>query len=126
MEPLAGGYRLAGGRIVAEPAPIALVFDLLVRDGSFDDEHEGFQFAAIGLEEPLEEIVCSSRGSAFEIDQRPVDGDFGKSGKRAERDLLDTGLGGGSQRHRITVTTQTCVDPQNMDQRFFCFDCCFR
>ena len=52
-----------------------------------------------------------------------MDGDLGEAGKRTERNFLDTGLGGGSQRHGIAITTQTSIDPQNMNQCFFCFDC---
>ena len=100
-------------------------FHLLVRNGPFDNENERLQFAAFGLEEPLQEIVGAPVRSALEIDQGPVDGDLGQTGKRAKRDLLDAGLGGGSQRHRIAVTTQSSVDPKDVDQRLFRFDCCF-
>jgi hypothetical protein len=105
VEPFTGGHRLAGGRVVAEPAPVALVFDLLVGDGSFDDEYEGLQFTAIGFEEPLEEVVRAPVWSAFEVDQGPVHGDLREAGKSSQCDLLHAGLGGGSQRHRIAVTT---------------------
>ncbi len=124
VEPLAGGHRLPGRRIVAEPAPVALVVQLLVRDGSLDDQHERFEFTPVGLEEPFEEVVRTPVWSAFEIDQGPVHGDLRQPGERAKRDLLDAGLRGGSQRHRISVTTQARIDPQNMDQGFFRFDCC--
>ena len=40
-----------------------------------------------------------------------MDGDLRQTGEGAEGDLLDTGLRGGSQRHRIAVTTQTGIDP---------------
>ena len=74
-------------------------------------ERTVYELTADGLEEPFEEIVRAAGGAALEIDQWPVHGDLGQSGERAERDLLDTGLSGGSQRHRIAVTTQTRVDP---------------
>ena len=126
VEPLAGGHRLAGGRVVPEPAPVAVVVQLLVGDGPLNHQHERFELATVGPEEPFEEVVGAAVGSALEIDERPVHGDFRQARQRTEGDLLDTGLGGGSQRHRIPVATETCVDPENVDQRFFRFDCCFR
>src|ERR1700757_126864 len=77
VEPFAGGHRLTGGGVVAEPAPVPLVFQLLVGDGSLDDEHERFQFPAVALKEPFEEVVGAAGRSALEIDERPVDGDLG-------------------------------------------------
>ena len=117
-------HRLPGRGIVAEPAPVALILDLLVGDRPFDDEHERFQFAAVGFEEPFEEVVLHLR-SARTRNRSGANARRSWEGReRAERDLLDAGLGGGSQRHGITVTTQSGVDPKNVDQRFFCFYCC--
>ncbi len=99
IQPFAGGHWLAGCRIVTEPAPVSLVLDLLVRDGPLDDQHERFQFASVRFEEPFEEVVGAPVRSALEVDQWPVDGDPGQAGERAESDLLDAGLSGGSQRH---------------------------
>src|SRR5690606_5390527 len=79
--------------------------------------------AAVGFEEPFQEDDGAPVRSALEVDQGPVDGDLGQAGQRAQGDLFDAGLGGGSQRHRIAVTTQSGVDPQHVDQGLFRFDC---
>ena len=116
VEPLAGGHRLAGRRVVAEPAPVALVVQLLVGDRPLDDQHERLELAAVGLEEPLEEVVGAAGRAALEVDQRPVHGDLGQARQGAERDLLDAGLGRGGQRDGVAVTAESGVDPQDVDQ----------
>ena len=115
VEPLAGGHRLAGLGVVPEAAPVALGLDLLVRDGALDDEHERLQLAALGLEEPLDEVVGAADGAVLEVDQRPVHGDLREPGQRPERDLLDAGLGGGGEGDRVAVAAQPGVDPQDVD-----------
>ena len=122
VQPLAGGHRLAGRRVVAEPAPVALVVQLLVGDGALDHQHERLQLAAVGLEEPLQEVVGAAVGPALEVDQRPVHRDLGQAGQRAEGDLLDAGLGGRGQGDGVAVTAEPGVDPQHVDQGFFGLD----
>jgi hypothetical protein len=56
VEPLAGGHRLPGHRVVAEAAPVALVLECLVGDRPLDDEDERLQLAPVGLEELLQEV----------------------------------------------------------------------
>ncbi len=80
IEPLAGGHRLVGRRIVAEPAPIAFALEFLVRDGSLDDQDERIQFAAVGFEEPGEKVVGTSTRPALEVDEGPMDRDLGQAG----------------------------------------------
>ncbi len=126
IQPFAGGHRLSCRGVVSEPAPIPFVLDLLVRDRPLDDQNERFQLSSVCFEEPLEKIVGAPVWSALEIDKGPMDGDLRQTGEGAERDLLNAGLRGGSQRHRIAVTTQSGVDPQNVDQGLFRFDCCLR
>lgn len=82
IQPFTGGHRLIGGGVVAEPAPVAFVLELLVRDGSLDDQDERLQFISFGLEEPRQEIVGAPARSALEVDQGPMDGDLGQTGKR--------------------------------------------
>ena len=116
VEPFAGRHRLAGLRVVAEPAPVALALDGLVGDRALDDEHERIELAAIGLEEPFDEIVGAAHRAVLEVDQRPVDGDLGQAGEGAQGDLLDAGLSGSGQGDRVTVTAEPGVDPQDVDQ----------
>ena len=124
VEPLAGGHRLAGRRVVAEAAPVALVLDLLVGDRALDDQHERLELAAVGLEEPLEEVVGAAVGAALEVDQRPVHGDLRQPGQGAEGDLLDAGLGGRGEGHGVAVAAEAGVDPQHVDQGLFGGACC--
>ena len=112
------GCPVAG--IVTEAAPVALVLDLLVGDRAFDDEDERFQLAAVGFAEPLEEVVLAAGRATLEVDQRPMHRDLRKSGERTECDLLDARLGRGSQRDGVPVATEAGVDPQDVDERFFC------
>ena len=100
IEPLARRHRLVGVGVVAEPAPVALALDRLVRDRSFDHEDERIELTPVGLEEPLDEVVGPTDRSALEVDQRPVHGDLREPGQRAERDLLDARLGGGGRGRR--------------------------
>ena len=93
IEPLAGGHGLVGVGVVPEPAPVALALDRLVRDRSLDHEDERLELAAVGLEEPFEEVVGPAGRPALEVDQRPVDGDLRQTREGAERDLLDARLG---------------------------------
>src|SRR3954451_10472726 len=116
VEPLAGGDRLPGGGVVAEAGPVPLVLDLLVGDGPLDDQDERLQVTAVGLEEPLEEVVRATVRAALEVDQRPVHGHFRQSRQRAERDLLDAGLSGRGEGHGVTVAAEPGVDPEHMDQ----------
>ena len=124
VQPLAGGDRLSGVEVVAEGRPVAaLGVQLLIRDGPFHHQHERLQLAAVRLAEPLEEVVGALLRAAFEVDQRPVHGDLGKSGKRPEGYLLDAWLGCRRQGHGITVATEPGIDPQDVDQSFFRFQC---
>ena len=115
VQPLVGGHRLAGGRVVAEPAPVALGLDRLVGDGPLDDQHERVELAAVGLVPPLDEVVGPGLRAALEVDQRPVHRDLGQAGQRAEHDLLDAGLGGGGQGDRVSVTAEAAVHPEDVD-----------
>ena len=118
VEPLAGGDRLVGVRVVAEAAPVALVLDGLVRYRALDDQDEGVQLAPVGLEEPLEEVVGAADRTALEVDQRPVDGDLREPRQGAERDLLDARLCGTGQGDRVAVATEPGVDPEDVDDVF--------
>ena len=115
IQPFAGGHRLAGLGVVPEAAPVALGLDLLVRDGALDDQHERLQLAALGLEEPLDEVVVAADRAVVEVDQRPVHGDLREPRQRPQRDLLDAGLGGRGEGDRVAVAAQTRVDPQDVD-----------
>src|SRR5581483_1989772 len=84
-----------------------------------DDQHERVELAARALEEPLEEIVGAAARAALEVDQRPVDGNAGQPGQGAEGDLLDGRLGGSGQSDGVPVATEACVDPEQVDERFF-------
>ena len=129
VEPLAGGHRLAGRRVVAEPAPVALVVQLLVGDRALDHQHERLELAAVGLEEPLEEVVGAAGRAALEVDQRPVHRHLRQPGKGAEGDLLDAGLGGRGQRDGVTVAAEPGVDPQHVDEcllGLYCLGCWHR
>ena len=117
-----GWHRLPGGRVVAETAPVALVVQLLVRDGALDDQDERLELAAVGLEEPLEEVVRAAVGPAFEVDQGPVHRDLGQAGQRTEGDLLDARLGRRGQRDGVSVTAESGVDPKHMDEGVFGLD----
>ena len=79
VDPVVDGHRLAGVGVVAEPRPVAVAVDLLVGDRALDDEHERIELAAVGLEEPLQEVVGAAVRPALEVDQRPVDGDLGQA-----------------------------------------------
>ena len=116
VEPLAGGHRLAGLGVVAEPAPVALRLDRLVRDRALDDQHERLQLAALGLEEPLDEVVGAADRAVLEVDQRPVHRDLRQARQRAQRDLLDAGLGGRGEGDRVAVAAQPGVDPEDVDR----------
>ena len=115
VEPLARGHRLVGVGVVAEPAPVALALDRLVGDRALDDEHERLQLAAVGLEEPLDEVVGAADRAALEVDQRPVDGDLRQARAAPEGDLLDARLRRRRQRDRVAVAAQAGVDPQDVD-----------
>ncbi len=117
MEPLAGGHGLVGLGIVPEAAPVALALDGLVGDRTLDHQHEGLELAAVGLEEPLEEIVGAAHGAALEVDQRPVHSDLRQPGQGSEGDLLDARLSGGGERHRVAVAAQAGIDPEDVDDR---------
>ena len=117
VEPLARRHRLVGLGVVAEAAPVALALDGLVGDRALDDEDERIELATIGLEEPLDEVVGTADRPAFEVDQRPVDGDLGQPGEGAQGDLLDARLGRRGQRHRIPVAAEPGVDPKDMNDR---------
>ncbi len=117
VEPLAGRHRLAGGRVVAEAAPVALGLDRLVRDRALDHEHERLEFAAVGLVPPLDEVVGPGLRPALEVDQRPVHRDLRQARQRAERDLLDARLGRRRQRDGVTVAAQPAVHPEDVDRR---------
>ena len=97
---------------------------LLVGDRPLDDEDERLELAAVGLEEPLEEVVRAAVGAALEVDQRPVDGDFRQPGQGAERDLLDAGLGGRGEGHGVAVAAEAGVDPEDVDQGLFGCEFC--
>src|SRR6266702_885827 len=114
VEPFVGRHRLTGRRVVAEAAPVALGLDRLVRDGALDHEHERLEFTAVGLMPPLDEGVGALLGAALEVDQRPVHRYLGQAGQGAEHDLLDAGLGGSGQRHRVPVAAEASVHPENM------------
>ena len=79
VQPLAGGHGLSGGRVVAEPAPVAIIMQLLVGNRTFDHEYEGFELSAVGFEEPFQEVVRAPVGSALKVDQWPVHRDLGQS-----------------------------------------------
>ena len=85
VQPLVGRHRLAGGRVVAEAAPVALGLDRLVRDRALDDEHERVEFAAVGLVPPLDEVVgarspARTRSRSAASAPRPW---AGRAGRRA-------------------------------------------
>ena len=117
VEPFVGRHRLTGRRVVAEAAPVALGLDRLVRDGPLHHQHERVELAPVGLVPPLDEGVGALLGAALEVDQRPVHRDLGQARQGAERDLLDAGLGGGGQRHRVPVAAEASVHPENMQDR---------
>ena len=117
VEPLAGGHRLVGRRVVAEAAPVALVLDRLVGDRPLHDQDERLQLAAVGLEEPLDEVVRAAHRTALEVDERPVHGDLRQPGEGAQGDLLDAGLGGRGQRDGVAVAAQAGVDPEDVHRR---------
>jgi hypothetical protein len=117
VQPLVGRHRLTGRRVVAEPAPVALGLDRLVRDGALHHQHERFELAAVGLVPPLDEGVGALLGAALEVDQRPVHRDLGQARQGAEHDLLDAGLGRGGQRHRVPVAAEASVHPEDMQNR---------
>src|SRR5262249_272779 len=54
VEPFAGGHRLAGGRVVAETAPVAFGLDRLVRDGALHDQDKRLKLATVRLVPPLD------------------------------------------------------------------------
>ncbi len=120
VEPFAGRHRLAGERVVAEAAPVALGLDRLVRDRALDDEDERLEFAAVGLPPPLDEVVGAGLRTALEVDERPVHLDVRQARQRAEHDLLDAGLGRRGQRDRVAVAAEPGVDPENVQYRGFC------
>ena len=62
VEPLTGRHRLARLPGHCRTRTSTLVVDLLVGDRSLDDQHERFQLAAVGFEEPLEEVVRPASG----------------------------------------------------------------
>ena len=115
VEPLARRHRLVGVGVVAEAAPVALALDRLVRDRALDDEHERLELAAVGLEEPLDEVVGAADRAALEVDQRPVHRDLREAGQGAERDLLDARLGRRGEGDRVAVAAQPGVDPEDVD-----------
>ena len=119
VEPLARRHRLAGQRVVAEPGPVALTCERLVRYRPLDDEDEGLQLAAICLPEPLQEVVRTAGRAAFEVDERPVDRDFGQPRQRAQRDLFDARLRRSGERNGVPVAAQPGIDPQHVDQGVF-------
>ena len=114
VEPLAGGDRLAGGGVVAEPAPVALFLERLVRDRALDDEHERLELAPVGLEPPLDERVGAFDRAALVVDERPVDRDLREAGQRAEHDLLDARLGRCGESDGVAVAAESCVDPEDV------------
>src|SRR4029453_15024140 len=120
IQPFGSRDRLAGGRVVTEPAPVAFVLYLLVRNRAFDHEYERLEFATVGLAEPFQEVVLASRRPTLEVDQWPMHGDLRQAGKSAERDFLDTRLRRSGQRDRVSVAAEAGVDPQHVDERFFC------
>ena len=118
IEPLARRHRLIGVGVVPEPAPVALALDRLVRDGAFHDEHERLELAAVGFEEPFDEVVGAADRAALEVDERPVHRDLRQPGQRTERDLLDARLRRGRERDGVAVAAQSGVDPEHVDDGF--------
>src|SRR5579859_747256 len=118
VKPFAGRHRLAGRRVVAETAPVALWLDGFVRDGTLHHQHERFELTAVGLVPPLDEVVGPGLRTALEVDQRPVHRDLGQPRQGAEHDLLDAWLGRRGQGDRVPVTAKTAVHPEDVNNRF--------
>ncbi len=93
VEPLARGDRLAGGGIVAEPAPVALFLECLVRDRPLDHQHERLELTPVGLEPPFDERVGAFDRTALVVDQRPVDRNLrrDRGGRRARSPRCSVG-----------------------------------
>ena len=72
------GWLVAGSLPKPDQYPSSCRFSLGIDPST--TRYEWFQLAAVGLEEPLEEVVGAARGSAFEVDQRPVHGDLRQTG----------------------------------------------
>ena len=115
VQPLGGRHRLAGRRVVAEAAPVALVLDRLVGDRALDHEDERLELTAVGLVPPLDEVVGALLRTALEVDQRPVHRDLRQPRQRPEHDLLDAGLGGRGQGDRVAVAAEPTVHPEDVD-----------
>ena len=107
------GWSVVG--VVAEAAPVALALDRLVGDRALDDEHERLELAAVGLEEPLDEVVGAADRAALEVDQRPVHRDLRQAREGAEGDLLDARLRGRGEGDRVAVAAEPGVDPEDVD-----------
>jgi hypothetical protein len=109
VDPAVQRLRLAGDQIVAEPAPEAVAVDLLVRDRALDDEHERLQLAGGRLAERGQEVLAGLVGQHLVVEVH-----LGDPGDHAEDDVLDAGLGGGGDRHRVAVAAHSLGDPEDV------------
>src|ERR1700683_4425832 len=112
IDPFIRGQRRAGFGVGAERRPVALLFDLLVGNRALHYEDERLQLALFGLVPKLQEIVAIFIG-----EYRVVQMDARQSGDRAQQNVLDAWLRGGSNRNRIAVAAKAGGDPENVNVR---------
>ena len=94
----------------AQGRPVALGLDLLVGDRALDDQDERIEASFLGLIPELHELVAVLVG-----EHRVVEVDLGQPGNRPHQHVLDAGLRGGGDRHRVAVTAQAGRDPQDVE-----------
>src|ERR1700683_5271278 len=110
--PFIRGDRLAGLGVGAERRPVSLLFDLLVGNRAFHYQDERLQLALFGLVPKLQEIVAIFIG-----EYRVVQMDARQSGDRAQQNVFNAWLRGGSNGNGIAVAAKTGGDPENMNIR---------
>ena len=80
VKPFTCRHGLSGLKVISKAAPVAFLFNGLVGDGSFNDEHERIYLAPFGFIKPFDERIGSrlaqAAWAALEVDQRPVNRNF--------------------------------------------------
>lgn len=87
INPFVGGDGLLGDGVGAERGPVTFLLDVFVRDRSFNDEHERFEPAFLGVVEKLHEVIAD-----FISQHRIVQMDFWQTRNGAEQNIFDAWL----------------------------------
>ena len=109
VDPFVGRDRLAVLRVDADPGPVPVAVDLLVRDGALEDQDERVELAGLGVVPGLEEL-----GPVLVGEHRRVDDHAGHAGDDPEDDVLERRVRRRGHRHGVPVTALARGHPDHM------------